>query len=69
MLGGQKQKRFFPLGNELHFDANFAKKISFVLTTNMAAFSRGYKSGIRTPKFIQIGQSLAAVSVFEILNT
>ena len=23
---GQKQKGFYPLGNELYFDANFAKK-------------------------------------------
>ena len=26
-VGGQKQKRFSPLGNELYFDTNFAKKI------------------------------------------
>ena len=25
-VGGQKQKSFFPLGNELYFDANFAKQ-------------------------------------------
>ena len=25
-VGGQEQKRFSPLGNELYFDANFAKK-------------------------------------------
>ena len=25
-VGGQKQKRFSPLGNELYFDANLAEK-------------------------------------------
>ena len=40
-VGGQEQKHFSPLGNELYFDANLVEKYSFVLTTNMAALSRG----------------------------
>ena len=45
-VGGQEQKHFSPLGTKLYFHVNFSRKYSFVLTPNMAAFSRGCKPRI-----------------------
>ena len=42
-FGSQEQKHFSPLGSKLHFCVNSLRKNSIVLTTNMAASSRGCK--------------------------
>ena len=39
--------RFSPLGTKLYFHANSTKKDCFLLTTNMAALSRGCKPRIK----------------------
>ena len=43
---GTTTKRFPPLGTKLFYHANSAKKFFIVLTTNMAALSRGCKRSI-----------------------
>ena len=40
-VGGKKQKDFSPLGAKFQFSRQFFKIIIIVLTTNMAAISRG----------------------------
>ena len=45
---GTTTKRFPPLGTKLFYHANSAKKFFIVLTTNMAALSRGCKRSILT---------------------
>ena len=44
---GTTTKRFPPLGTKLFYHANSAKKFFIVLTTNMAALSRGCKRSIK----------------------
>jgi len=43
-VGGQEQKHFSPLGTKLYFHVNSPRKNSIVLTSNMAALSRGCKN-------------------------
>ena len=43
---GQEQKHFSPLGTKLYFHGNSLRKISMVLTLNMAAMSHGCKPRI-----------------------
>ena len=45
-VGGQEQKHLSPLGTKRHFHVNYSRKNSIVLTTNMAALSRGCKQNI-----------------------
>ena len=45
-IGGQEQKHLYPLGTKRHFHVNSSRKNSSVLTTNMAALSRGCKQNI-----------------------
>ena len=53
---GTTTKRFPPLGTKLFYHANSAKKFFIVLTTNMAALSRGCKRSIDTVRrLIPIG--------------
>ena len=47
---GTTTKRFPPLGTKLFYHANSAKKFFIVLTTNMAALSRGCKRSIQHEK-------------------
>ena len=42
----KNQKHISPLGTKLYFYVNFSRKISIVLTPNMAALSRGCKPRI-----------------------
>ena len=42
-VGGQEQQHLSPLGTKRHFHVNSSRKNSTVLTTNMAALSRGCK--------------------------
>ena len=45
-VGGQEQQHLSPLGTKRHFHVNSSRKNSTVLTTNMAALSRGCKQNI-----------------------
>ena len=46
MLVVKNQKHIYPLGTKLYFHVNFSRKISIVLTPNMAVLSRGCKPRI-----------------------
>ena len=45
-VGGQEQQHLSPLGTKRHFHVNSSRKNSSVLTTDMAALSRGCKQNI-----------------------
>ena len=47
-VGGQEQKHFSPLETKHHFHVNSLRKNYIVLTTNMAASSRGCKLRVRS---------------------
>ena len=50
-VGNQEQKHFSPLGTKCHFHANSSRKNSVVLTTDMAALSRGCKPRVVNQSF------------------